>query len=42
MKPKRIPGVKGVYIGNRLVAMTDAEVRDLVKKTKKVKRGSTA
>jgi len=38
MKPKRIPGVKGVMFGNRLVAMIDAQVRDLLKKAKGVKR----
>jgi len=40
MKSKRIPGVKGVMFGNRLVAMTDAQVRDLLKRVKEPKRGN--
>lgn len=38
MKAKRVPGVKVVRIGNRVVALPDAQVRDLLRAEKKPKK----
>ncbi len=39
---KRIPGIKSVRIGNRIVALPDAQVRDLLKVLeKKQKKADT-